>query len=466
MTEIVAPEAPPAAALRPHATQKPLWRTFIAFLMPMMLANVLQSLSGTINSVFLGHMIGVQALAAAIQFFPIMFFMMAFVIGLGAGASVLIGQAFGKGNIEKVRTIAGASLALAILFGMIPAVFGSILAEPLMLALRTPPDIVVEATAYARIMMLSMPVFFVFILATSVLRGVGDAVTPLWTLALSTGVGLLVTPALILGSFGLPQLGVASAAVASLVSLFVALAWLAWHLVRKKNPLAPTPGLLRRVRLDPKVLGPVLRLGLPTALQMVIMATAEIALLGMANGYGSDATAAYGVINQIIAYVQFPAMSIGISASILGAQAIGGGRQHMLWPITRLALLFNVLITGAGVIVVYLLSGPIVSMFITDPVVVELTRHLLHIVLWSMVIFGFAVVFSSMMRSSGTVLAPTTFAILAILLVEVPVAWFLSRAIGIDGVWWAYPAAFIAMFLMQGGYYTFVWRKRSIRALV
>lgn len=462
--------APDASAapnrLTPHPPARPLWRTFLVFLAPMMLANVLQSLSGTINSVFLGHMIGVQALAAATQFFPIMFFMMAFVIGLGAGASVLIGQAYGKGDIEKVRQIAGASLALAIVFGFVPAVLGGIFAEPLMIALQTPPDIIHEATAYARIMMVSMPVFFAFLLATSILRGVGDAVTPLWTLALSTGVGLLVTPALILGTFGLPQMGVASAAAASLISLFVAMAWLAWHLIRKGNPLAPTPELLKHVKLDPKVLGAVLRLGVPTGFQMVIVATAEIALLGMANGYGSQATAAYGVINQIIAYVQFPAMSIGISASILGAQAIGGGRQHMLWPITRMALVLNILITGTGVLVVYALSGPIVAMFVTDPAVVQLTQHLLHIVLWSMVLFGFAVVFSSMMRSSGTVLAPTAFGVLSIVLVEIPVAWYLSRAIGIDGVWWAYPAAFIAMFMLQGGYYTFVWRKRSIRALV
>ena len=96
----------------------------------------------------------------------------------------------------------------------------------------------------------------------------------------------------------------------------------------------------------------------------------------------------------------------------------------------------------------------------------ELTRHLLHIVLWSMVLFGFAVVFSNTMRASGTVLVPTAIGIFAIIAVEVPVAWFLSQAIGIDGVWWAYPAAFATMFLMQGGYYTFVWRHQTIRALV
>jgi putative MATE family efflux protein len=445
---------------------RPLWLAFVIFLAPMMLSNILQSLSGTINSVFLGHMIGVTALAAATQFFPIMFFMMAFVIGLGAGASVLIGQAYGKGDHERVLAIAGASLALALTFGIVLAMIGGVFAGPLMEALKTPPDIIADATLYAQIMMLSMPMFFLFLLATSILRGVGDAVTPLWTLGLSAGVSLLLTPLLITGSLGLPPMGVASAAIASAVSLLVAMAWMAWRLLRMKHALAPTPELLAHVRLEPKVLKLVLRLGIPTGIQMVFVAVAEIALLWMVNDYGSNATAAYGAINQILAYVQFPAMSIGITASILGAQAIGAGRQNQLWAITRTALVLNLIITGGGVLVVYLLSGPIVTMFITDPSVMAMTQHLLHIVLWSAVVFGFAVVFSSMMRSSGTVLAPTFIGIFAILAVEVPTAWYLSRSIGIDGIWWAYPAAFCAMFIMQGSYYTFVWRKRSIRAMV
>ncbi|MEZ6030206.1 MAG: MATE family efflux transporter [Hyphomonadaceae bacterium] len=456
-------------ALDPRAAARaarPLWIAFVVFLAPMMLSNILQSLSGTINSVFLGHMIGVRALAAATQFFPIMFFMMAFVIGLGAGASVLIGQAYGKGDRERVHAIAGASLALSLTFGIAIALLGGFFAGPLMAALQTPADIIADATLYAQIMMFSMPMFFLFLLATSILRGVGDAVTPLWTLALSAGVSLLLTPALITGALGLSPLGVASAAVASAVSLTVAMAWLCWRLVRMKHILAPTPELIAHVRLDPKVLKLVLRLGIPTGVQMVFVAVAEIALLWMVNDYGSNATAAYGAINQVLAYVQFPAMSIGITASILGAQAIGAGRGHQLWAITRTALVLNLIITGGGVLLVYLLSGPIVKMFIADASVMAMTQHLLHIVLWSAVIFGFAVVFSSMMRSSGTVLAPTAIGILAILAVEVPTAWFLSRSIGIDGIWWAYPAAFSAMFVMQGSFYGLVWRRKPIRAMV
>ncbi len=443
----------------------PLWKTFIAFLVPMMLSNVLQSLSGTLNNIFLGHMLGVDALAAATVFFPVMFFFIAFVMGLGMGTTVLVGQAFGAGDHERVRAIAGSALALTLIAGVVIAVFGGLFTDQLMTALQTPADIRADSIAYARVMLISMPVFFVFLLATSILRGVGDAVTPLWVLAISTGVGLILTPLLIRGVIGFPPLGVASAAWASLVSLVVALGWLAWKLHGKGHPLAPNAALMRHVKLNGHILALVMRIGVPTGVQMVIMAIAEIVLLGLVNRYGSNATAAYGVINQVLAYVQFPAMSIGITASILGAQAIGAGRTNQLGAITKTGLLLNLIFTGAGVIAIYLFSHTIIGMFINRPEVIELTQHLLQIVLWSVVVFGMSVVFSGVMRSSGAVLAPTAISILAILAVEVPTAWLLSAQIGVDGVYIAYPATFCAMMLIQAGYFTLVWRKRSIRAL-
>jgi putative MATE family efflux protein len=466
--DAVAAPLPKAEGETPNTPQKPpqsLWRAFIAFLVPMMLSNVLQSLSGTLNNIFLGHMLGVDALAAATVFFPVMFFFIAFVMGLGMGTTVLVGQAFGAGDHERVRMITGAALALTLIAGVAIALFGGLFTGQLMAALQTPVEIRAEAIAYARVMLISMPVFFVFLLATSILRGVGDAVTPLWVLAISTGVGLILTPLLIRGAIGLPPMGVASAAWASLVSLIVALGWLAWKLHGRGHPLAPNAALMRHVKLNGHILTLVMRIGVPTGVQMVIMAIAEIVLLGLVNRYGPNATAAYGVINQVLAYVQFPAMSIGITASILGAQAIGAGRTHQLWDITRTGLLLNLILTGAGVIAIYLFSRAIIGMFINQPEVVDLTQHLLQIVLWSVIAFGMSVVFSGMMRSSGAVLAPTGISILAILAVEVPTAWLLSAQIGVDGVYVAYPATFCAMMLMQASYFTFVWRKRSIKAL-
>jgi putative MATE family efflux protein len=259
---------------------------------------------------------------------------------------------------------------------------------------------------------------------------------------------------------------VTSAAVGFVSSFAVALVWLGFYLRYKRHALAPNAELLRHMRVDPVILKSVLRIGIPTALQMVIMSLAEVALLSMVNGFGSEATAAYGVGNQVLGYVQFPAMSIAIAASILGAQAIGAGHTGKLGSITRVGILLNFAVTGSLLLLCYLFARPLVGLFTESPQATEIAVHLLYIVLWSTLVFGAAAVVSGVMRGSGTVMMPTILSISAILLVEVPVAWILSRRIGIQGVWMAYPAAFIAMLLLQTAYYRLVWRKQRIQKLV
>ncbi|MCR8960532.1 MATE family efflux transporter [Variovorax sp. S2] len=432
----------------------------------MLLSNILQSLSGTINNIYIGQMIGVSALAAVSSFFPVMFFFIAFVIGLGAGASVLIGQAWGARDVAKAKAVAGTTLAVGILLGLAVAVFGGAFTTPLLALLGTPPDVLADSTSYARIMLIAMPGLFVFLLSTAMLRGVGDTVTPLLTLIISTVVGLIVTPALIRGWGGLPQLGVASGAWATVVAFVVATLWMAWRLRSRGSPLAPDAELIRHLRIDPKLLKAVLKVGVPTGVQMIVVALAEIALLSLVNGYGSSATAAYGAVNQVVAYVQFPAISIAITASILGAQAIGAGRADRLGAIAKTALLMNLALTGGLVLLGYLFSRHLMGFFITSAPVIEIAQTLLHIMLWSLVIFGMAAAISGIMRASGSVLVPTAISILCLIGIEVPVAWFMSHRIGLNGIWYAYPVTFGAMLLLQTAYYRLVWRKKAIRRLV
>jgi Na+-driven multidrug efflux pump len=223
---------------------------------------------------------------------------------------------------------------------------------------------------------------------------------------------------------------------------------------------------LRRVRLDGALLRRVLRIGIPSAVSMVVMSIAELVLLGLVNGFGSNATAAYGAVNQVMSYVQFTAMSIAITVSIFGAQAIGAGNAGRLDAIVRTGLLLNLILTGGLVALIYLCSRAIVGFFITDAAVLDLAQGALHIVLWSSVVFGMATVISGMMRASGTVFVPMALSIVAIAAVEVPSAVILSRSIGVEGVWAAYPITFCAMFILQMSYYLLVWRKRAVQRLI
>lgn len=456
----------PNSSAVPVPGAPPLWRTFLLFLGPMVLANLLQSLSGTLNNVFVGQMLGTQALAAVSGLFPILFFFISLVIGIGAGASVLIGQAWGAGQLHKVKAIAGTALALGIVLGLLVAMFGGAFTEALLGALGTPADVMPIAVGYARTMMFAMPGLLVFILLTQLMRGVGDTITPLLALAISTAVSCVLTPAFIRGWFGLPQLGVTSAAVAAIASFTAALAFLAWIMRRRRHPLAPDRELLAALRIDPALLKLVVRLGLPTGVQMVVISLAEIALLAIVNGYGSEATAAYGAVTQVVNYVQFPALSIAITASILGAQAIGADNAGQLRAITRTGLKMNLVVTGTLVLLGYLFSGHLIALFITSERVVALAQTLLHIMLWSSLVFGFVSVLGGVMRASGTVLVPTAISVFCIVVIEVPAAWLLSNAIGLNGVWMAYPITFIAMLALQGTYYQLVWRRKKVERMV
>ncbi|MGY8632815.1 MATE family efflux transporter [Bradyrhizobium sp. 14AA] len=444
----------------------PLWKTFLRFLAPLMLSNALQSLFGTVSNVYLGQMIGVDALAAVSAFFPVMFFLFAFVMGLSTGATVLIGQAYGAGEHGRIRNVVGTTLAVGLLLSLSVALVGGIFSRPLMVMLATPADILDQASDYARIMLLTMPLGFVFLLMTAMIRGVGDAVTPLLALAMSTAIGLILTPMLIRGVLGLPAAGITSPAWATAIANVLTLIALAIYLLRKKHALAPDAALLRHLRLDRAVLGKVLGIGLPSAIGMVVMAIAELVLLGLVNAYGSNATAAYGAVNQVMGYTQFTAISISIAVSILGAQAVGQGDRARLDGIVRTGLAFNIVLTGGLVALIYLAPRVVLGIFITDGAVLDLAKELLHIALWSSVPFGLATVFSGAMRAAGVALAPMLLSIFAILAIELPSAVILSRTVGLKGVWAAYPIVFCAMFLLQMGYYLLVWRKRAIRRLI
>ena len=445
---------------------RPLWQIYLFFLAPMVLSNLLQSLSGTLNGIYIGQMLGTHALAAVSGMFPIVFFFVSLVIGLGSGASVLIGQAWGAKQPHKVKAIAGSALAVGALIGLLAAVFGSVLAREALSALGTPADVLDDATSYARVMMLFMPLLLVFILYTQLLRGVSDTVSPLMALLLSTAVGLALTPALIKGWLGLPPLGIQSAAYAGLVSTSLSLGFLALRLCRGRHVLAPDRALLAALRLDGEILAKVMRIGLPTGVQMVVISMSELVILSLVNRHGSDATAAYGAVTQVVNYVQFPALSIAITASILGAQAIGAGKLERVRAILHTGLRLNAIVTGTLVLVGYLLSHWLLGLFITQPAVRLQAEGLLHIMLWSLLLFGFQAVVGGIMRASGVVLVPTAISIVCIVLVQVPAAYGLSERFGLEGVWMAFPITYTVMLALQTAYYKFVWKNLVIEKLI
>lgn len=444
---------------------RPLPVRFLAFLGPLVFTNVLQALAGTVTTIYLGQLLGTRSLAAAVSFFPLFMCCISFVIGLGAGASVLIGQAWGARDLEKVRRVAGTVLVGALALSCIVAVIGILGIEALLRALGTSPDVLPEAVAYARVLLLAMPALFLQLLASALLRGMGDTVTPLRTLLVASALWILLTPALILGWLGLPRLGTASAAWASLAGNAVAVAWLAWHLHRRQHPLA-FHALRTYFHFDRPLLKTVVRLGVPTGLFFVTLSLADVLLLSLVNRHGAHATAAWGAVNQVMAYVQFPAMSIAIAASVFAAQAIGAGELHEVDHVTRVALWMNVALTGGLAVVAAVSAHFTVALFTQDTAVIELAAALLHVTVWGSIAFGMASVFSGVMRAAGTVRVPTMISLGCLAFLMYPLAWVFQRLAGVKGIWVSYPVTYGCALVLQALYFYGVWKRQPIRRLV
>lgn len=450
-----------------HPIDEPhFWKVFLVFLLPLVATNILQNLTGTINTVFVGQMLGVDAIAAVSVFFPILFFLMAFVIGLSAGSTVLVGQAWGAKNIERVKAVVGSTIFLTLIGGTAIAILGVLAAKPILTALGTAPNVMHLSLPYVQWMLAGSPLLFIYIIYTSILRGVGDSITPLIALGMTSLIGLFITPVLIAGYFGFPKLGIIAPAIATAIGYLAVLTFLFVYLNKKNHPLKPDAELIKYIRYDANLSKIILKLGVPTGIQMVTTSVAGLVIVGLVNRHGSEATAAYGAVNQVLNYIQFPALSIAIAASIFAAQAIGAGKADSLSRVTKTALGMNIVITGSLVILAYLFSKYLMALFITDPEVVILGQQLLFIVLWSILFFGASAIFASIMRASGTVNVPMVINIFSILAIEVPAAYLFSQWWGLSGIWYAYALAFVSLCILQALYYQFVWKKKTIKVLI
>lgn len=444
--------------------ERPLPVRFLRFLGPLVLTNVLNALSGTLNIIFLGQLLGAASMAAAVGFFPAFMFLIAFVIGLGTGASVLVGQAHGAREPDKVREVAGAVLLGGVLLGVLVGVTGATFAQPLMHWLGTPPEILADSVSYARVMLLGLPVFFTNMLVASVLRGMGDSLTPLRMLMVSFAVSAMVTPALILGWFGLPRLGVASAGWGTLLGTLTALIWLAWRFHHQSHTLNWS-ALVPHLRLSRRLVT-VARLGIPTALFFITSAAADMGLLALVNDHGVHATAAWGAVSQTTAYVLFPAMSIAIAASVFTAQAVGAGDTARIDQVTRVGLLMNLVLTGSLALGVALLAPRIASLFVQDAAVIELAATVLRIAVWGNIIFGMASVFSGVMRATGTVRVPTLMSLGCLVFLLYPLGRVFGSTLGLPFIWLTYPVTFAVALLLQTAYFYGVWKRQPVHRLI
>ena len=286
MTGEAPPKGPPPAAMRGDLTQGPVLRTLLMFAVPTLLSNILQSLNGTINSIWVGRLIGEEALAATANANIIMFLVASAAFGFGMAGTVKIGQRYGARDVDGARRTFGTAVGFSAVLMAAIALIGYIFAPQLLDLLETPGAAYPLALTYIRLMFISMPFGMVSIILSMGLRGTGDARTPLIFMGLMVAIDVVLNPLLIQGIGPFPRLGIAGSALSTIIASLTSFAGTVIYVYARDLPLRLRAAELRYLKPRRDEMAFIVAKGLPMGAQMLVMSAAGIIVVGLVNREG------------------------------------------------------------------------------------------------------------------------------------------------------------------------------------
>jgi len=449
---------------RRDLTKGDIGRTLLLFALPTLGSNILQSLNGSINAIWVGRFLGEGALAATSNANIILFLTFGAVFGFGMAATVMIGQAIGRHELDIARRAFGAAVGLVVGGAAIVAVLGWVFAPDILRLLATPGDAMPLALAYLRVIFLGLPASMLLVLLMMGLRGAGDAMTPLWFMCLSVLLDSALNPLLIRGIGPFPEMGIAGSATATLIANHVAAIGLLVALYARDLPIRLRGRELAYLLPARTMMRTIVGKGLPMGAQMLVMSFAGLTMVGLVNRLGVDTAAAYGVSQQLWTYIQMPAMAIGAAVSAMAAQNIGAGAWDRVAGITRAGLLYTALLTGTMVGAVLLFDRPVMALFLGgDSPAIPIARHIQLIASWNFVLFGMTMVLFATVRANGAVWGPLLALILAMYPIRMGFALGLDQWLGPDALWASFPVGSASALAMAAAYYRWgKWRKGAL----
>lgn len=449
---------------RPDLTTGPITKTLLIFALPVLGANVLQSLNGSINSIWVGRFLGEQALAATSNANLIMFLIVGTLFGIGMAATILIAQSVGMKNFTEARRVVGTSATFFFAISLIVAIGGYIWVDKILGLLGTPADTLDLARTYLRIVFVAIPVINLLSFVMTALRGSGDSRTPFIFMALSVVIDAGLNPFLIAGIGPFPELGIAGSAWALVISQAIAAIALLIVVYQRKDPLRLAGADLKYLKPDPALLRLIIAKGVPMGLQMVVISLSALTIMGLVNRSGSQVTAAYGIAAQLWTYVQMPALAIGAGVSTMVGQNIGAGRWDRVGKITMSGIGINIVMTAALVALLYLLDRPVLGLFLsTDSPAIDIAMRVNNIASWSFVFFGITIVLFATVRATGAVMPPLIILIISVLICRTGFAYLLYDDYGQDALWWSFPVGSIISLVLALAYYRFGnWRSLQL----
>ena len=442
-------------------TQGSIPAVLFKFSLPILFANILQSLNASVNSVWVGRFLGEAALTATANANQVMFLLIGAAFGVALASTILIGQNVGADNLVQTKRVVGTSATFFLGISVAMAITGLVFSRPLLLAMSTPPDSLELAVKYMRVIFLALPFLYLYAFVMAVLRGTGDSKTPFYFMLLSVGIDIALNPVFIFGLGPIPRLGIAGSALATFVAQAVSLTALIRHLYRRKHMLALHQHELSYLRPDWAIIGVLIKKGIPMSAQMLVVSLSGVFMITLVNRFGVDTAAAFGASLQIWNYIQMPAFAVAMGISAMSAQNVGAGKWDRVTRTAGVGVLYSVLLTGSIVLLIELLDTHIYGLFLpAGSNALHIASHMNRIVTGSFVFFGISVALFGVVRATGAVIAPLVVLTVSLLVVRFPLAEVFLPRYQADAIWWSFPISSVLSAFLAFLYYRFGgWRR-------
>lgn len=407
-----------------NLTTGSVFKSIIFFSLPYLLSYLLQTLYGMADLFIIGQFEGVASTTAVSIGSQVMHMLTVMIVGLAMGSTVSIGQSVGANDKKSAATNIGNTVTLFMLLSLILTVILLVLVKPIVSIMSTPTEAIPGTIDYLTICFIGIPFITAYNIISSIFRGMGDSKSPMYFIAVACaaniGLDYLFMGPLHMGPAGAALGTTLSQAISVITSLAV--------IFRRKSGISVTKNDFRPQHT---VMGKILKIGFPIALQDGLIQISFIVITIIANRRGLNDAAAVGIVEKVMSFLFLIPSSMLSTVSALGAQNIGAGKAERAKLTLRYAALIAVCFGTVTAITIQFIAEPVVALFTNAATqdgaeTVHLGGQYLRGYVWDCIFAGIHFSFSGYFCACGKSIISFIHNIIAILLVRIPGVYLTS----------------------------------------
>lgn len=415
----------------------PIKKLVLTMSLPMMISMLIQSLYNIVDSIFVAQ-VSEQALTAVSLAFPIQNLMVALQTGTGVGVSALLSRSLGQGDSKRANSAANNSVLLGLFHTILFVLFGLFLVRPFFEAQTKDALIVSEGITYLTIITTLSAGQFMQVTYERLMQSTGKTIYTMITQGIGAIANLILDPIFIFGWFGLPAMGVAGAALATVLGQILA-AFLAWILNERVNDDLKME--YKTLRPNWRAIREIYAVGIPSSLMIAISSATMFLMNLILMSFSATMTAIYGIYFKLQSFVFMPVFGLTNGMIPILSYNYGAGKKQRLIETIKICILYATLMMVAGIIVFQFAPETLLGFFNASGDMLDYGVPALRIISLNFAFAGFSIIASSVYQAFGKGILSFGESLIRQVVVLIPFAYYFSLSGDVNRIWWSYPIA-------------------------